>query len=391
MTAPGGYAPTRPWENLLLPRGACVPRDGQCILKLGEPMEEACYLDAARLVAYDLPPGWDMTMDDRMNVAGPEPTGLPIFYRGEALRPADRAANDRGEDVTAALSAADLTAAPVGEVDERFIGLLRKDQILTLGFAAGDRLSRKRQGAWLLIDGWIEYPYSQTMFAAWQAHAEYRAPSLDIRDASGQWRTVYDQFGYPAGMPRQMALPLPDDLVIDNEQPLELRIRTNMEVYFDRVLLVPAQDCPQARRTELPMTRATLADVGFPRRSTGPQRQPSYDYDQRAALWDTRHQGGWYSDFGRVDALVAHEDDAVAIFGPGEEVELRYDAANLPALESGWTRRFVLEARGWCKDMDLYTRDGETLGPLPTAQPPRDAATRDQLHQRLNTRYQGGR
>ena len=25
----------------------------------------------------------------------------------------------------------------------------------------------------------------------------------------------------------------------------------------------------------------------------------------------------------------------------------------------------MLEARGWCKDMDLYTRDGDTVEPLP--------------------------
>ena len=60
----------------------------------------------------------------------------------------------------------------------------------------------------LMIDGWVEYPYSQTMFAAWQANADINAPSLDVRDANGNWQTLLEQFGYPAGMPRRMALPL---------------------------------------------------------------------------------------------------------------------------------------------------------------------------------------
>jgi hypothetical protein len=49
----------------------------------------------------------------------------------------------------------------------------------------------------------------------------------------------------------------------------------------------------------------------------------------------------------------------------------------------------VLETDGWCKDMDLYTRDGSTLEPLPArgnGANPRGA----QLHQTYNTRYLDG-
>ena len=84
---PGEYAEPRPWENLLLPRGRCCSRATDALeLKLGEPMEEACYLDAARLVAYDLPPGWQLVLDERMGIAGPEPTG-----RARLLPPRDAA------------------------------------------------------------------------------------------------------------------------------------------------------------------------------------------------------------------------------------------------------------------------------------------------------------
>ena len=60
---------------------------------------------------------------------------------------------------------------------------------------------------------------------------------------------------------------------------------------------------------------------------------------------------------------MADEDSAVAIFGPGEAVDLT--SRRRDARAGGWTRRLVLELRGWCKDMDLYTRDGETIEPLP--------------------------
>jgi hypothetical protein len=54
----------------------------------------------------------------------------------------------------------------------------------------------------------------------------------------------------------------------------------------------------------------------------------------------------------------------------------------------GWKRHFVLESVGWAKDMDLYTRDGETVGPLPTTGKP--AEPREQLHKRYQTRYASG-
>ena len=202
---PGQYNEPRPWERFMMPPTSLAPSDGRLVLKVGEPMEEIAYLDAARLVAYDLPPGWLMTVDERMAILGPEPTGDPIFAR-RAIAPV-HAVNDRGEDVTDTVLATDLRAAPVGDLDLRFIGRLESEHRLTLVF--DEDLDRLGDNLVLIADGWVEYPYSQTNFAAWQASADYRAPSLEARGADGSWTLIFEQFGYPAGMPRQMALPLP--------------------------------------------------------------------------------------------------------------------------------------------------------------------------------------
>jgi len=95
---------------------------------------------------------------------------------------------------------------------------------------------------------------------------------------------------------------------------------------------------------------------------------------------------GYYTRLGRVEELVTTWDDAVAIIGPGEEVHLEFKASALVA--PGWRRFFVLETNGWAKDMDLFTRDGETVGPLPSTG--KLVVKRDQLHARYNTRYQSG-
>jgi len=381
LVAPGEYAPPRPWENFMLPMDALKPHQGRYKLKIGEPMEEACYLDSAKLIAYDLPPGWKMTLDERMSILGPAPTGKAVFYKKE-IQPM-RVVNDRGDDVTSLVLQADLQAAPVGKVDHRFIGRLIDEHIITLEFA--EPLDNQVGQPILIADGWVEYPYSQTMFAAWQANAEYLAPTIEALDADGNWQIVLEQFGYPAGMPRQMSVPL-NNLPSDTTK---LRIRTTQEIYWDRLSIAYAQPCPQAKRTELPLAEARLGTVGFPNRTTAQQRLPHYDYNNRSPLWDTRHMQGNYTAFGNVNELVRHGDDALAIFGPGEEIHFEFDA-NLKAPPTNWTRRLVIETQGWCKDMDLYTKDGETVGPLPQITN-NENPKRETLHKQFNTRFEEGR
>ena len=378
---PGEYGEPRPWENFLMPEGLPVARDGRLVIKITEPMEEATYLDAARLVAYDLPQGWSMVLDERMAISGPEPTGEPLYYRREWL-PVE-ASNDRGEDVTASIVTADLQAAPVGEIDHRFIGLLAREHVLTLRFERS--LDRLGEDLTLIAEGWVEYPYSQTNFAAWQAGESYEAPTLEAKGADGRWRVVLSCFGYPAGMPRRMSVPLP---------PLpagtrELRLRTNQEIYWDRLAVAAVEPAPEVRRRELELVTARLDRTGFARRTTGTQRLPWYDYSRRSPLWDTRTQAGWYTRLGEVSELVASTDDAVAIFGPGEEVHLEFAAPPSPP-PAGWRRSLVLETDGWCKDMDLYTKDGATVGPLPARGTDVDDR-RARLHRTYNTRYLNGR
>lgn len=378
QTSPGVYDVPRPRENVLLPANLLAVREGRYALKIMEPMEEVAYIDAARLVAYDIPPGYQLVLDERRATSGPEATGEPRYYREERV-PVQARSEDgvNREDVTRAVAAADGVAAPPGRVDPRHIG--RTDEhALTLRFAS----DLDRGSAMLVADGWVEYPYAQTLFAAWQAGAPYRAPTLEARGADGRWKVVRREFGYPAGMPRRMSVPL-------GRLPAgtrELRLTTTQEIYWDRLAVAYDVPCPLASKRLLPLASARLARTGFARRETHAGRRPSYDYDRRSPLWDVRYPKGRYTAEGTVTDLLAGEDGAVAIIGPGEELHLEFESLQ-PAPKPGWTRRFVLEARGWCKDMDLYTRDGDTVDPVPGLR----TAASERLQQRYTTRYQSGR
>ena len=372
----GSYAPPRPWEFFMLPQGLLKAKGEQLLLKIGEPMEESSYLDHVRLLAYDLPKSWHMTLDERMGVSEPMPTGRPIFYRSE-VQPIS-ARNERGEDMLASIQEADLKAADPGPTDKRFLGLLTQEHILTLGFAKS--ITEGPGKAVLKIDGWVEYPYSQTCFAAWQAGLTYDAPSLEARVGEGKWQRVYTKFGYPAGMPRQMTLPL--DVL--PKGTTELRLRTNQEIFWDRIAVIYEEANPGVTPHVLDLEQATLAMEGFAKRTTGPQMQPHYDDSNRVPLWDTRHQSGFYTSFGDITPLLTQRDDAVAVYGPGEAVTLAFPVA--PEPEQNTQRVYVLDSAGWCKDMDLYTKTGETVGPLPTVLP-QSPEQRSQLHERFHTRY----
>ncbi|MEN1726892.1 MAG: FG-GAP-like repeat-containing protein [Pseudomonadota bacterium] len=381
--SPGEYAPPRPWEFFRFPEGSLAPRNGRYEIKIGEPMEEIAYIDHVRLHVHDLPPGWRLTVDERLHGGGgPAPTGAPVFYREASRLWPVAAVNDRGEDVLDTVLTVDGVAAPPGVRDQRYLGRLVEDHELVLRF--DQAINPAGSQPVLIADGWVDYPYSQTLFAAWQAGEQYTTPSLDAY-ADGQWQVVYEQWGYPAGMPREMSLPL-NDLPPDTTA---LRLRGNWEVYWDALSVIHAEAPPNdASSRALDAKLGRLARTGFPRRDTLAQDRPYYDYQDRSPFWDTRYPTGFYTDFGPVNHLVETANGALVVFGPGEEMHLEFAAPEAPA--EGWRREVVLEVRGFAKDMDLYTGSGGTVGPLPVDDTVVNLDEREEMHADSLNRFQWG-
>jgi hypothetical protein len=380
LLAPGVYSEPRPFERFPMPQGSLAPdEDGQLRLVLCEPMEEVCYLDAVELVGWSLPEAWSLAVDERLAIEGPAATGEPIFFR-TTIDPV-AATNDRGDSILDAVTKTDRSAAPLPQLDHRFIGRLTDEHVVTLEFDRTIPAESDGRTPWLLMDGWVEYPYAQTMFAAWQADATYDAPTLEARDAHGDWFVVQQNFGYPAGMPRTSAFPLPD--LPDGCDAL--RLRTNQEIYWDRLRVVIGEPAPAgAYSVRVPPTAARFSAIGFPKRINRPQRRPDYDWSTRSPLWDVRHQRGLYTHFGDVLRLLSATDGAVVTIGPGEGVELTFTAP-----PRAGSMHWILDNSGWCKDRDRFTRDGETLDPIPGADLRSDAATK--LMESTRTRIEAGR
>jgi len=352
---PATYATPRPRERVLLPRDVLRVRDGRFEIVLAEPMQETCYLDSVVLETIDVPPGWEVLPDERLGTGTPMPTSGLLYARSSLSPVAARAG--WGEDVLDSVLHHDTVAVSPGMIDGRFIGRVIEPFVLELEFATP--IDELPGDPMLVLDGWVEYPYSQTMFAAWQAGLTYRPITIEARDAAGRWRVLHEDVGYPAGMPRTSVYPL-EDLP---PGVTAIQLRTDLELYVDAARVVGVAPCSDAVVHRAVVDSAMLEQPGYPKRIDHPQRRPEYDWSDRRPFWDTRVQRGAYTRFGAVDELLAKSDGGVAVFGAGEAIRFRFEPAGL--LAKGWTRAHVLDLRGWCKDMDLLTGQGGTVMPVP--------------------------
>ena len=371
LLAPNVTATPRPDEGFLLPWN---PPAGQPVrLKLAEPMEESCWLDAASVEVWSLPEPWDLVLDERLGINGPAPTGKPLFFQ-TTHHPVEARVN--GQVCTESIAASDFVAADPGALDSRFLGRLASECVLECEFDLPLDFP-----AALVVDGWVEYPYSQTMFAAWQSGASWDSFTLESRTPAGEWQVVLEDFGYPAGMPRTMAMPLPTL----PQGSTAIRLRTNLEIHVDQIRVVEVESCPDATRQVLDLRSAQLSARGFARRTVHQGRRPEYDDSDVTPFADMRTLPGWYTACGDVLDLVGAADNAAAVFGSGEEIAFEFE--EMPTSRQGERQRVVLRTRGWCKDMDLFTKDGEQLLPGP----PREM---DELGRSLEsghrTRWRGG-
>nr|VFK80558.1 MAG: hypothetical protein BECKSD772D_GA0070982_11279 [Candidatus Kentron sp. SD] len=105
-----------------------------------------------------------------------------------------------------------------------------------------------------------------------------------------------------------------------------LRLRTNQEIYWDRVAVAFPETSLRMHEYRLPMASARLRLVGFPARVDGLQRYPRFDYDRRRPFSDTRSMAGFFTKYGPVEELLRKVNGAMAIFGAGEEIHVEFTA-----------------------------------------------------------------
>jgi Tfp pilus assembly protein PilF len=346
-------AATEEWYKI--GRDQLVPHDGYYDLRITGELWETYYYDYLKLMVVDHPVGTEIFTDERFVVP---PVKLAMTAVGPP-HPIAKAVDDRGEDVTEIVS----------KLDGRYLDTFGRGQYQGLTrdhFVEIDLGSDVPSSGplWLIAKGWV-HPTDSSVNVAISQGSQQKAQSLslEVPDGHGGWRTARANLGFPAGRKKTCLFDLEN--VFQPGTPRKLRLRTNLEVYWDSIEW--AQGLPDTR---LKVTRLdpSLADLHYRGYSVVNQANASSpelpDYNRIASsrqIW--RDLEGYYTRYGDVRELLAGIDDRYVIMNAGDEITLRF--AEQPPPPTGWVRDYVIAGDGWIKDGDYNTVDSRTVQPLP--------------------------
>ena len=158
--------------------------------------------------------------------------------------------------------------------------------------------------SWLVANGWI-YPTDSSINVAigQGTRIQPRGLALEAQDEAGRWVVVSPDLGFPAGKNKTILIDLGQVNAAGVAHARRLRLRTNLEVYWDRLAVADAVERP-ALTTVAPAAerRGACAIGGFRRPTTrtgGLPEIPLYDAIANVAQrW--RDLVGYHTRFGDV-------------------------------------------------------------------------------------------
>ena len=325
-------------------------------IRITEELREVAYLDQIRLIAVDHPLEMDIFTNDKLK-APPFPE-TRLFGVQQRLYPL-RARDQRGRNVLSRIVNPDHHYPDDFRRDYSGVAEMHALELDFGSFAAPDNR------ALLVLNGWLDWADSSTWVRMTQeGKGKLTMPYLQVKDSRGRWQTVIQDIGIPAGRPKTIVVDLTGKFL---SPAREIRIVTNLCIYWDEIFVTQKRVEPDLQQTELPLERAELRFRGFSTPVIHPERkQPErFEYSKwtPVSLWNPT--SGLYTRYGDVRELLERVDDRFTIMGSGDEVRLLFRVTDLPALPDGFSRDFLLYANGWVKDGDLNTAFAQTVEPLP--------------------------
>ncbi len=347
-------------EDRVLVRGDQLAAvDGEYDLRITADLWETHFFDHVSLLVVDHPPDTEVWVDERF---ARDPVPLDTVVTGPALT-VNRVWDDAGADVSELVAKRDNRyVATFAEGTHQGVAEPHHLELeLDEGTETWDAVT-------LLAYGWVYPTDSSINVALGQGkHPIPRGVAMEGRDAKGSWVVLHPDLGFPAGKLKTMVVDVPR--LPDGTRPRRLRLRTNLEIYWDWIAQAPRLDPGLARETRLDPVVADLGYRGYSRTELlGPRglELPDYEIGNHRPRW--RDLVGFHTRFGDVRELLEGVDDRYVIMNAGDEMRLRFDAP--PPPEAGWRRDYVLIGDGWVKDGDFNTTHAKTVGPLPSHDQP---------------------
>jgi Flp pilus assembly protein TadD len=346
-------AATEEWYKI--GRDELVPRDGFYDLRFTAELWEVYYYDYLTLMTVDHPVGTEIFVDERFVIP---PAKLAITAVATPHKIA-RAVDDTGLDVTeivATLDGKSLDSFGHGQ----YQGITRDHYLeVDLGEDA------PQSGPLYLIAHGSIYPTDSSINVAMTQGDRWRARglSLEVPDGRDGWVVAHDNLGFPAGRKKTILIDLTN--VFRPGTSRRLRLRTNLEIYWDQIEWAQGLPDTALRTVRLDPTVADLHYRGYSvisRPDSGAPELPDYNrISGTTQRW--RDLIGYYTRYGDVRELLRRVDDRYVIMNSGDEMELHFAAQ--PPPPAGWVRDFIIMGDGWIKDGDYNSTFSKTVLPLP--------------------------
>jgi Tfp pilus assembly protein PilF len=336
-------------------RDQLVAHDGYYDLRITAELWEVYYYDRIALMTVDHPADTEIYVDERF-VIPPAKLGFTTVAAPHRIA---RATDDNGKDVTEIVSTLDGRALDSFGRGQ-YQGITR-DHYLEVDLGED---TPKSGPLYLIAQGSIHDTESSLNVAIsqgnrWRAHGM----SVEVPDGHGGWVTAQDNLGFPAGRKKTVLFNLTN--VFHPGTPRRVRLRTNLEIYWDCIQWAPGLPNAQVKTQTLDASVADLHYRGYSvidRPDAGAPEIPNYDQ-----LLGTKQRWrdliGYYTRYGDVRELLSNIDDRYVIVASGDELSLRFPEQTPPP--PGWLRDFILVGDGWIKDGDFNSTFSKTVLPLP--------------------------
>lgn len=368
VQASGELAPTREWENLLIPGTALAEKNGYYIIQLTEELHETAYFDKVRLTAVDHPA--DVNIFTNEKVGSPAMAEHRIHTVKKARIPAS-VVDGRGNNLLPGLQHAD--GDYIQAFQRRIMQGLTDDWVMEfdLGnlqeeFAAAGSQRNLR----LFLTGWV-FPTDTSLNEGILQNPSLNPPappSIEVPDGNGGWKTVRPFIGFPSGKTKAMVVDLTN---LFSGADFRFRVRSSMELYWDQAFFTLNESDAETATQTCELSSADLHYRGFSRRRyannalfRNGHAPEDYDYDsvRTESVWPAI--AGRFTRYGDTIPLLREHDDLMVVMGPGDELTVSFAVPDRPIPE-GWVRDFILHNVGYDKDANLNTIYGQSSEPFP--------------------------